>query len=155
MLSNMKWCKPTICEFVVLMTIHEHDNQAWSYFFSPPRFTSLRTTARPTWTALSKAASAGTAAKICKTSPSEFLMSRTMTAASTSATWSASLSLTTSSPQSPWPRTSGCLWRRKVRLTALHFGLRYLFSTSVKWILRWRKLPHLDDLKKQFCRSRH
>lgn len=122
------------------------------HLFSPPRFTSLRTTARPTWTALSKAASAGMAAKICKTSPSEFSMSRTTTAACTSATWSASLSLTTSSPQSPWPRTSGCLWRRKVRLTALHFVnyicLHCLFTASVKWILRWWKLPHLDDLKK-------
>lgn len=140
--------------------VNWHDNRAWSHLFSPPRFTSSRTTARPTWTALSKAASAGTAAKICKTSPSEFSMSRTMTAACTSATWSASLSLTTSSPQSPWPRTSGCLWRRKVQLTALHFVncicLHCLFTASVKWILRWWKLPHLDDFKKkQVCRSRH
>lgn len=66
-----------------------------------PRSTSMRTSARPTWMALSKAASAGTAAKTCKTCPSEFSTSRTMTAACTSATWCASSSLTSSSPQSP------------------------------------------------------
>lgn len=113
--------------------------------FFPLRFTSMRTTARPTWTALSKAASAGMAAKTCKTSPSAFSTSRTMTAACTSATWCASSSSTSSSLQSPWPRTSSCLWRRKVGLTAMHSGLHCLFAASVRWPFRWEKILYLVD----------
>lgn len=109
----------------------------WGFFSPPPRFTSMRTTARPTWTALSKAASAGTAAKTCKTSPSESSTSRTMTAACTSATWCASSSSTSSSPRSPWPRTSGCSWRRKVRSTAVHSGLHCMLAAGVTWFFRW------------------
>lgn len=144
-----KWrpSKSDSCRLRLLIIQLQADNQ-WIWlcvFFFPFRFTSMRTTARPTWTALSKAASAGTAAKTCKTSPSEFSTSRTMTAACTSATWCASSSLTSSSRRSPWPRTSSCLWRIKVRLTAVHSGLNCLFAASVKWCFIWGEFLPLVD----------
>lgn len=92
-------------------------------FFSL-RFWNMRMVVRLNWTDLLKAACSGMGARICKTSPSELSMSPTTTVVYTSAMWPASLSSTSSLPHSPSPRTSSCLWRKKVRLIASHFGLQ-------------------------------
>lgn len=89
-----------VCRFSRSKLMDTNDNQIRSCLFFLPRFTSMRTSGRQNWTAPSRAASAGTAARTCRTSPSEFSTSRTTTAACMSATWCGSLSLTSSSPQS-------------------------------------------------------
>lgn len=60
-------------------------------------------------------------ARTCKSSPFESPKSPITTAVSTSATYFASLSLTSSLPQSPSPGRSSCRWRRKVQLIVFHF----------------------------------
>lgn len=102
----------------------------------PFRFTGSRITTSLRWMGHLKAVCCGMGARTCRTSPSESSTSPTMTAGSTSATFSADLSLTSSRPQFWSPRTSSCGWRRKVR------PLLVSFLKSCLPLFVSQRLPH-------------